>query len=179
MWILAAIALALRTFKASGVVISSGEDYWLPEDVGRSAGFFRPGTVIDPELAGMIDYSFGTYYWSQINPTDGVFDFSMLLSKLQEASNTNRGFIMRLKVAVINRKTGWDDSDAPYIPQWVLDVCQPATCYTAGSSSSNSFFHYAVLWDGCVQQKYQSMCKPLWLLESSKALLLLAYTLVA
>ena len=171
------LSLSLLFGEVSSATVSSGEDYWLPEDVADSGGFFRPGNVMDEELAAMIGYSFGTFYWSQVNPSDGVFDFSVILDKLQVASQQNRGFIMRFKVAVIHRKTGWDDSDVPYIPQWVLDTCQPATCYAAGSSSSSSFFYYAVLWDAC-SKSTSRWYMPLQQLEFYKTLLLLVSTSV-
>nr|WP_319395755.1 beta-galactosidase [uncultured Desulfobacter sp.] len=135
--------------------ISTGPDWSLPDGVhssNRAGGLYMDQ---DP------DYSFLclkgiTLSWANLNPAENQYDFSDLDTALEKAEHQNYKVIIRLKCHVTARQnlSGAMDANCPYVPQWVLDLHEPAQFVTR--NTSDRYIRVAAPWDTGLQKELLS-----------------------
>jgi hypothetical protein len=88
-----------------------------------------------------------SFYWADLNPAPGTFDFSQVEALLEDADLNGYGVILMIKGSVTWRDSPWDDP-VPFVPEWVLNECSPPRFMVADN------IEVAAPWDPCLQNRY-------------------------
>lgn len=140
---------------------TDGVDWALPRNTDRapSTGLFRSGGSTlhrpdDPDLEYLLNTYGLTFSWADLNPSQDTYDFSALLSVLNEAQSQDNKIVIRIKNHVVDRASPWGSGEQ-YVPQWVLDQADPAIFYTR-NRGVDDFIQVAAPWDWESTQYYLS-----------------------
>lgn len=136
-------------------VIKTGFNWEFEQDINpnSNSGLFYMGRL--PDYPFVENYGH-TLFWSDLNPDDGVFDFSEIKNILEEAKNRKLKVVFRLKGIVVDRVPASienGEKKEPYVPQWVIDKHNPNTFFTLNTTSEK--IKVIAPWDQGVQQEYK------------------------
>ncbi|MGA1865656.1 MAG: hypothetical protein ACMUHX_11415 [bacterium] len=134
--------------KIYGPSIKEGDDWSLPEGCYPNpySGMFIVWKGVRSDNPD-IRHVGKSFYWADLNPAPGIFDFSQVEALLNDADQNDYGVILMIKGSVTWRESPWDDP-VPFVPEWVLDECSPPRFMTAEN------IEVAAPWDPCLQNHY-------------------------
>lgn len=108
--------------------IASGWDMRLSSTVqpsAKSGVFFMDSSRIDSDAQTAVGR---TFTWAELNPAEGVYDFTTVRTFLAEARSRNLRAIMRLKGLVTRKRRRTTPAgmfEGPFVPAWVLEKHRP------------------------------------------------------
>ena len=135
------------------VAVKTGEDWSLPDWVRPLpySGLYTMNTGVRHPLIRHIGM---TLTWADLNPAEGVYDFSVLEKYLALAKARSGMVLFRLKASILDAKEqGVVDGQRQMIPQWVMDKHHPKTFRTKADKL------YAAPWDPGVQAEFRELVR--------------------
>ena len=138
--------------KISSPKISPGFDWSLPKEVKHAeySGVCYSDVKPDrPYMRGILR----TLTWGDLNPKEGVYDFTQLDKFIDEVSEFDGWLMLRIKCSVVWRDSPWVGVGGLFIPEWVLDKHKPKVFNTQEN------IRIAVPWNPGVQKEYKKFVK--------------------
>lgn len=137
----------------AAVAITDGEDWSLP-DWARPlpySGFYTMDSRADDPLVRHIGT---TLTWRDINPAEGVYDFSLIERYLALAKQRGGMCLFRLKASIVDAKEqGVVGGQREMVPQWVLEKYHPKTFHTKADKL------YAAPWNSGMQAEFHRLVR--------------------
>lgn len=119
---------------------------------GKSGVFTMDYNRIDSDAQTAVGR---TFTWAELNPADGVYDFTTLRAFLSEARSRDLRAVLRLKGLVTRRRrlrTPPGVYEGPYVPAWVLEKHRPPEFITL--DRGGLYLRVAAPWDRGLHGEY-------------------------
>lgn len=145
--VLTSLSLTPAGFSADAV-IQPGEDWSLPAWVQPAAasGYFAMDSTPGHPL---IQHLGKTLTWANLNPGDGIYDFTLLEDYLERARRRGGKVLFRMKSSVYGSpEVGAKGQESKLMPEWVVKKHNPPV-FSAGSRK------YAAPWHPGVQSEFK------------------------
>lgn len=129
--------------------------FWeFPEAVAPAArsGLWYHGTISEVEYVRALGLRLS---WADMNPQEGEYDFSALEHYLALAEAEDLSIVVRLTCSVVERKSPFPyaDSQAPFVPEWVLQKHNPPRFKTFDDPHADHSITVAAPWDANLQEE--------------------------